>query len=39
MNNNVLLYSTGNDSQHLVINYNGKEFENEYKYKYIYIYN
>ena len=27
INNNVLLYSTGNFIQHLVINYNGKEYK------------
>ena len=33
INNKVLLYSTGNYIQHLVINYNGKNLE-----KNIYIY-
>ena len=26
--NKVLLYSTGNDTQYLVINHNGKEYKN-----------
>ena len=30
INNEVLLCSTGNYSQYLVINYNGKEYEKEY---------
>ena len=30
MNNKVLLYSTGNYIQYLVINHNGKEYEKEY---------
>ena len=30
INNKVLLYSTGNYIQYLVINYNGKEYEKEY---------
>ena len=30
--NKVLLYSTGNYIQYLVINHNGKEYEREYKY-------
>ena len=30
MNNKVLLYSTGNYIQYLLINYNGKESEKEY---------
>ena len=34
--NKDLLYSAGNYSQHLVINYNGKETEKEYIYIYIY---
>ena len=38
MNNNVLLYSTGNDIQNPVINHNGKEYKKEYKKEYIYIY-
>ena len=37
INNNNLLYSTGNDIQYLVITYNGKESEKQYIY-YIYIY-
>ena len=32
INNKDLLYSTGNYIQHLVITYNGKEFEKEYVY-------
>ena len=36
INNRVLLYSTGNYIQYLVITYNGKESEKE---KNIYIYN
>ena len=35
INNNVLLSSTGNYIQYLVINYNRKEYEKEY----IYVYN
>ena len=30
INNNVLLYSTGNYIRHLVINYNGIEYEKQY---------
>ena len=30
INSKVLLYSTGNYSQHPVINHNGKEYEKEY---------
>ena len=30
INDKVLLYSTGNDIQYLVINQNGKEYEKEY---------
>ena len=30
----VLLYSTGNYIQYLVVNYNGKEYEKEYIYMY-----
>ena len=30
INNKVLLYSTGNDSQYYVIKHNGKEYEKEY---------
>ena len=30
INNKILLYSTGNDIQQLVIKYNGKENENDY---------
>ena len=33
MNNKVLLYSTGNYIQYLVVTYNGKEYEKEYIYK------
>ena len=32
INNKVLLYSTGNYIQYLVINHNGKEYEKEYIY-------
>ena len=32
INNQVLLYSTGNYSQHPEINHNGKEYEKEYIY-------
>ena len=32
MNNKVLLYSTGNYTQYLIITYIGKEFEKEYIY-------
>ena len=38
INNKVLLYSTGNYIQYLVITYNEKESEKEYIIKYIYIY-
>ena len=38
VNNKVLLYSTGNYIQYLVINYNGKESEKEYTHTYIYAY-
>ena len=34
INNKVLLYSTGNYIQYLVINHNGKEYEKEYIYVY-----
>ena len=37
INNKVLLYSTGNYIQYLVINYNGREYEKVYIYTYIYI--
>ena len=30
INNEVLLYSTGNYTQYLIINYNGKQSEKEY---------
>ena len=33
----VLMYSTGNYIQYLVINYNGKEYENEYIYTHIHL--
>ena len=32
INNKVLLYSTGDDTQYSVINHNGKEYEKEYIY-------
>jgi len=32
INNNILLYSTGNCIQHAVTNHNGKEYEKEYMY-------
>ena len=32
INSKVLLYSTGNSTQNLVINYNGKESGKEYTY-------
>ena len=32
INNKVLLYSTGNNIQYLMINHNGKEYEKEYMY-------
>ena len=35
VNNKDLLYSTGNNNQHLVIIYNGKESEKEYVYVYM----
>ena len=38
INNKVLLYSTGNYIQYLVINHNGKEYEKEYIYIYICMY-
>ena len=39
INNKILFYSIGNNTQYLVINYNGKEYEKEQKvYIYIYIY-
>ena len=38
MNNKVLLYSTGNYIQCLVINHNGKEYKKEYIYVCIYVY-
>ena len=37
INNNDLLYSTGNYIQYLIITYNGKEYEREYIYMRIYI--
>ena len=37
INNKVLLYSTENYIQYLVINYNGKESEKEYLYLSIYL--
>ena len=36
INNKVLLYSTGNYIQYLVINYNGREYEKEHIYIYMY---
>ena len=36
--NKDLPYSTGNNTQYLVITYNGKESEKEYIYVCIYIY-
>ena len=36
INNKVLLYSTGNYIQYLVITYNGKEYEKEYTYVCVY---
>ena len=38
INYKVLLYSTGNYIQYFVINYNGKEYKNEYIYTYMCIY-
>ena len=38
MNNKVLSYSAGNYIQYLMMNHNGKEYEQEYIYK-IYMYN
>ena len=38
INNKILLYSTGNYIQYLVINHNGKEYEKEYMYIYICTY-
>ena len=38
INNKVLLYSTGNYIQYLVINHNGKKYEKEYIYIIIYAY-
>ena len=35
INNKVLLYTTGNDSQYPVINLNGKESESEYIHLYV----
>ena len=35
INNNVLLYSTGNYILYPVINHNGKEYEKEYIYVYL----
>ena len=32
VNSNFLLYSTGNYIQYLVINFSGKEYEEEYMY-------
>ena len=37
INNNVLLYSTGNYIQYPVINHNGKKYEKECIYIYTYI--
>ena len=37
INNQVLLYSTGNYIQYPIVNHNGKKYEKEYKYIYIYI--
>ena len=37
INNKVLLYSTGNYIQYLVITYNGKESRKEYMYVCVYI--
>ena len=36
INSKVLLYSTGNYIQYIVMNYNGKEHDKEYTYMYIY---
>ena len=36
MNNNVLLYSTGNYVHYPVINHNEKEYEKEYIHMYMY---
>ena len=41
INNKILLYSSGNYIQYLIINYNRKESEKEYIYiitEYIYVY-
>ena len=38
MNNKVLLCSTGNYIQYMVINHNEKEYEKQCVYIYIYIY-
>ena len=38
INSKVLLYSTGNNIQYLVINHNGKEYEKECMYVCVYIY-
>ena len=38
INNKVLLYSTGNYTQYLVINHNEKEYVKENMYMHIYIY-
>ena len=32
VNSNVLLYSTGNYNQYLLINFSGKKYEEEYMY-------
>jgi len=37
MDNKVLLYSTGNNIQYLVINHKGKDYEKLYVYMYRYI--
>ena len=37
ISNKVLLNSTENSIQYLVINHNGKEYEKEYIYIYIYV--
>ena len=34
INNKVLLYSTGNNIQYLMVNRNGKEYKKEYIYMY-----
>ena len=35
INNKVLPYSTGNDTQYPVINHNGKDYDKEYMYIYL----